>query len=686
MIAQKSSLLALLVALSFLLFCTQRLPAQLPTLDWALHTGSTSTDQGDALVIDAQGNAYAAGYHQGAADLDPGAGVVATTGAGMYIQKFDPQGLLIWAVDIAGAGSFNFYDLALDANGNLVAVGTFAGTMDFDPGAGTSYLTAQGGRDVFVLKLSAAGTFLFAKVAVTGTGVDEVPRSVGIDPQGNIVVGGWFTADADFDPSPATAVRYSAGSLDAFVAKYDSSGNLVWVQNLGNTSVDAVLDMTIDATGNITAVGKFAATVDFDPGVATVNLTAAGNFDGFIIRLDPNGNLVWARPFTTSQGNNCAPNSITTDATGNMIVAGSFFGAVDLDPGAGLANTLTTGLADMFVLKLDAAGNYLWSWGFGGGYQDGLYDVSTDAIGDIYVASVYEGTVDFDPGPGVTSATAITYKDIAVVKFGAGGAFGWAALAGGAQNDFMKQLRVSPQNDLYVTGSFIFSADFDPSPATYSLTTVGAADAFLYRLDLCSSPLQSTITDTTCGNYELNGMVYGSSGTYTQVLTGTLGCDSIITLNLTVLPLVVGIQVTANMLTASPSGGTYQWLDCANGNAAIPGATGQVFAPAASGSFAVLVSMQGCSDTSSCTALTVVGVPAVEDTQVRLAPNPASTQLRLSADIALGDVRIVNMLGQVVWRHEGILEHAILLDVSSWARGVYSVHLDLGRRQLFLVQ
>ena len=85
---------AFALACLLILLCNA-LPAQWPTLDWVLNTGSTSGDKGTAVVIDAQGNAYAAGYHQAAADIDPGTGVVSTAGTGMYIQKLDPQGNLI---------------------------------------------------------------------------------------------------------------------------------------------------------------------------------------------------------------------------------------------------------------------------------------------------------------------------------------------------------------------------------------------------------------------------------------------------------------------------------------------------------------------------------------------------------------------------------------------------------------
>jgi hypothetical protein len=610
-------------------------PAQMPPFAWAVSTGGPLGDEGNVVIIDAQGNAYCAGFHQQTADLDPGTAVLSGPGPGIHIQKLDAAGNLIWAVNYASTGFFYCYDLAFDPAGNLVAVGTFTGTVDFDPGAGVSNLTASGSQDVFLLKLTPAGGLVFVTRAVSGGGQNEIPKGMVLDSQGNIVLAGNFDGTVDCDPGAGTTILNSTGSNDAFVAKYDANGNLLWAHGFGNTASDGVLDLTVDSAGNLTAAGRFGATVDFDPGGGTFPLTSAGTFDGFILRLSPAGNFVWAKALTTTVTNdNCAPNAIVTDTAGNLVVGGTFFGTVDLDPSAGQAITPTHGLSDMFVLKLDSAGNYMWSFHFGGNFQDGLQTAAVDSQSNIYVAGTYEGTVDLDPGPGQFSATAVNYKDFAVCQFSPSGNFNWAAIISGTNNDFVNHIRISPQGDLFVTGAYYLTTDFDPGAGVFNLTSTSGADAFVFKLGNCSSAINPTI------------------------------------------------QVNGNVLTATPSGATYQWLDCDNGFLPVSGATQQTWSPTVSGSYAVAVTVDGCVDTSACEAVQIVGLMDAAGVEIVLSPNPAQDFVRLSADIVLEDVVVTNVLGKVMGRWAVGAGMTVVVDVRGWADGVYFVRAGTVVRKL----
>jgi hypothetical protein len=459
----------------------------LPPIQWARSTGGPLTDEGLAIVTDAQGNTYAAGFHQQTADIDPGPATLNAPGPGIHIQKLDPAGNLLWAVNYPSTDFFYPHDLALDAHQNLVATGTFTGTIDFDPGTGTANLTASGTHDAFLLKLTPSGTLVFAITALSGTGQNETPKAIALDPQGNITLTGWFDGTVDADPGPGTATLTGLGSHDAFIASYDSMGNHRWAHAFGSGTMDQGWDLTADATGNLTAVGRFAQSIDFDPGPSTTNLTAAGTYDGYILRLTPAGTFISAQSLTNAAASDqCTPKAIATDPSGNLIIAGLFFGTVDLDPGPGTATTVTYGLNDMFLLKLDSTGAYLWSAHPGGGFQDELSTVTTDAAGNIYAAGTWEGTVDLDPGPATANHTAVNLKDFAVSQYTPAGTFTWAAIVGSNNNDFVHRIHVSPQNHLLLTGSYFTTTDFDPSPATYTLTSTSGADAYVckYGLDI----------------------------------------------------------------------------------------------------------------------------------------------------------------------------------------------------------
>src|ERR1035437_9575750 len=128
---------------------------------WAKSMGGTGNDIGYSIALDASGNVYTTGYFYGTVDFDPGAGTFNLTSAGNYalfISKLDASGNFVWAKQIGGTSSGALGQfISLDASGNIYTTGCFFGTVDFDPGAGTSNLTSSSTNDIFVSKLDASG-------------------------------------------------------------------------------------------------------------------------------------------------------------------------------------------------------------------------------------------------------------------------------------------------------------------------------------------------------------------------------------------------------------------------------------------------------------------------------------------------------------------------------------------------
>lgn len=152
-----------------------------------------------------------AGTFSGTVDFDPGAGVTSLTAVGgrdIFITKLDAQGGLRWAKSIGGLGTDEVRALAQDAAGNLYVAGSFAGQVDFDPGAGQRTLGASGATDLFLLKLTAAGELVWAKAL--GGATHEQATAVAVDPAGYVYLGGFFSGTMDFDSGP-DIVAVSAG-------------------------------------------------------------------------------------------------------------------------------------------------------------------------------------------------------------------------------------------------------------------------------------------------------------------------------------------------------------------------------------------------------------------------------------------------------------------------------------------
>lgn len=133
------------------------------------------------------------------------------------------------------------------------------------------------------------------------------------------------------------------------------SGNLLWVRGIGSSAPDYVKAITLDAGGNVYATGSFYLTADFDPGPGFYNLTSSGQEDAFVLKLDPQGDFLWAKAFGGPLKD--YGTSLTLDATLSVYIIGAFENVADLDPGSGIVNLTSLGDDDIFVLKLSRCSN-----------------------------------------------------------------------------------------------------------------------------------------------------------------------------------------------------------------------------------------------------------------------------------------------------------------------------------------
>ena len=444
--------------------------------------GGASSDQGNSIAVDSSGNLYTTGYFEGTVDFDPGAGTSNLTSAGgsdVFVSKLDSSGNFVWAKSFGGTSSDIGNSIAVDSSGNVYTTGFFEGTVDFDPGAGTSNLTSAGDSDVFVSKLNSSGNFVWAK-GLGGTSSD-FGFSIAVDSSGNVYTTGSFAGTADFDPGAGTTTLTSAGNVDVFVSKLNSSGNFVWAKGLGGASFDSGNSIAVDSSGNLYTTGYFEGTVDFDSGAGTNNLTSAGGADVFVSKLDSSGNFVWAKSFGGTSSD--IGQSIAVDSSGNVYTTGYFQGTADFDPGTGTTTLTSAGNVDVFVSKLNSSGNFVWAKGFGGDAFDYGNSIAVDSSGNLYTTGYFQGTVDFDPGTETSTLTSAGNVDVFVSKLNSSGNFVWAKSFGGTSLDLGTSIAVdSTGGNIYTTGTFGGTVDFDPGAGTSNLTSAGSYDVFVLKL------------------------------------------------------------------------------------------------------------------------------------------------------------------------------------------------------------
>jgi hypothetical protein len=314
-----------------------------------------------------------------------------------------------------------------------------------------------------------------------GGSLSDVGTSIVTDLNGNVYTTGYYSGTIDFDPSLNSYTLSSNAGIDFYISKLDANGNFVWAKSIGGINNDFAYGITLDPIGNVIVTGYFAGTVDFDPNAGVTNLNSALANGIFVLKLDALGNFIWAKAmYGNSYGNGLA---VKTDAIGNIYTTGLYSGTIDFDPGPAVTNLTVVGSSDFFVSKLDAAGNFVWVKSAGGSGIESGNDIKIDAAGNIYTTGYFNGTVDFDPGPGTFTLSSQGVNDIYITKWNSSGSFLWTVALGGAANDNGKSIDVDALGNVYTTGTYYGIVDFDPSIATYTLASNGNSDCFILKLN-----------------------------------------------------------------------------------------------------------------------------------------------------------------------------------------------------------
>ncbi len=536
------------------------LAAHTQTLAWAKQFTTAATSSGVDMVGDASGNIYITGYLSGTVDMDPGPGIYNLSqpagNTGVYIAKLDAVGNFVWAKQFT-YGNVIIHAIAIDAAGNVYTTGFFQQTTDFDPGPGVYTLspTYFSGSNIFISKLDNNGNFVWAKQIGGNGNYYPSPEDIQIDPQGNVLVGGHFDGIIDFDPGPAVQNMQAVDREDAFVVKLDNGGNYIWAKQFGGLNGQKVWGLYTDAASNVYTTGGFQSTTDFNPGSGVYNLTTGINdYETFVSKLDANGGFVWAKQVANINSGSNNGFAIQGDATGNLYICGTFLAAADFNPGTSTFNITPAG-QDIFLMKLDASGSFGWAGKVGGpGNDGGRVNLTLDGTGSgsVILSGNFQQTANFDFGTAMFPLTSAGQEDMFIARYTTSGSLVTAWRIGSPVVDVIYSVLTDATGNLYATGSFFQTVDFDPGPGITNLTSGGLYNnAFIAKYTRCSNITTASVTAAACNTYTYNNQVYTSSGTYTQVLQNAIGCDSIITLHLT-----IGGSVNTTTVTACDS---YVW-------------------------------------------------------------------------------------------------------------------------------
>ncbi|MEM9023135.1 MAG: SBBP repeat-containing protein, partial [Bacteroidota bacterium] len=361
----------------------------------------------------------------------------------------------MWVEGIGGAANDFGEGIALDDQGNSYVTGYYDGTLVLD----SVVLTTAGVDDIFLAKYDPSGNVIWA-VSAGGAGFDA-GRGIAVDDSGNVYISGYIFGTAMFDSIAVT----SAGDFDAFLAKYDSDGNIMWAVQQGGTSTDAGRFVNVDAAGNVFVVGEFRGTVN----LAFSTLTSAGFDDIFLAKYDPLGQEVWARQAGGAGVDRVY--GVDTRTGGALYICGLYSGTATFDT----TSITSVGLDDSYVARYDTTGAMEWVRSSGGLGFDAARGVSSDGQGNAYATGFIEDSADFGAIQSITNGT----FDVYVARYDAMGNEVWVTNSGGSSDDFAFEIYTNDQGQSYVSGQFSTTATFGSG----SVTAVGGLDAFVATYD-----------------------------------------------------------------------------------------------------------------------------------------------------------------------------------------------------------
>ncbi len=331
-------------------------------------------------------------------------------------------------------------DVEIDNDGNIIILGEFIGTINFD----SIELNSHGLRDVFIAKCDTIGNWLWA--FNMGGDYEDFGKTLEIDNNNDVIVYGSFSHQSFFGDSIISAE--GADFNNSFLAKFNKQGEFMWVQNLG-TRREYEGDLAIDNNDNIYITGSFGGSIKFGETILENNI-----FYGiFAAKCNSNGTWIWAKQ---ASGNNpsCEAFSegICVDTGGNITITGSFWGD-NLIFGKDTLDGPDDAGCDMFIAHSDSSGNWVWAIQGGGAHSEWPGCIEINDSGSVIIAGSFDGTAIF----GDYELEVSWDINLFLAKYTKDGLWEMATQSKGNSSVEPEDIDVI-ENIIYVTGSFYFDS------------------------------------------------------------------------------------------------------------------------------------------------------------------------------------------------------------------------------------
>jgi hypothetical protein len=518
-----------------------------------------------------------------------------------------------------------------------------------------------------------------------GAGQDNCSiATVKADRNNNVFAVGFFSDTVDFDPGPATAAyAISSNSIRAFTLKLNSFGNLLWVKTFsGDSNFSEPKKMVLDDSANVYSVGWFSGKTDFDPGPDSMILDKSANVRVYIHKLDSNGNFRWLKGMKSYSSVDAQ--DMVIDKAQNLIISGIYEHMFHYDSNQLVDDDNPHFLPGSFILKTDRNGNALWLANTGSRGWHGLDQVlSVDTIGNVYLTGYIRDSADIDPNKGKRRISPVTdtlgwKQDMYLACYNPDGSLAWGSNFPAHHYQYPACMHVDKGNNLLVAGGFTVVMDADPNTPVYNISSGQnhfTLNSFIVKYGLCSGPISRNNVNA-CDSFSFNGYTRTKNGTYYQRFP-TSGCDSTAIIDLSIKSADATVTKDSVFLMAKSPTGSYEWLDCSNGMTPVTGATGWIFYPPKTSSYALRITDNGCTTVSPCYHMIGTGIGEKEPfNSLSYYPNPTTGEVNIDYGWEPDgvDIEITDLSGRLLYSRttKGVRNTILRLDGPA---GLYFVRL-----------
>lgn len=439
---------------------------------WATSAGGNLSDYSRDLATDGNGDVYTIGKFNSPTITFGSNTYSSMTYGSCYLLKQNSSGTVLWSkvINASGSSIVSCGGICTDKNGFVYVTGDFQGTITF----GTTTLTANG-QDFFLVKYDASGNVIWAKN--TGTYTSAYGYDVTADKVGNVYVSGVFVTGTMVFGSTTLNNTSAVGGSDVYLAKYNSSGTVVWANTAGGPNIETPESISADSLGNVYIIGQyFGSSMSFGSTTLNNSVTNNSSCDIFMAKYDVSGALSWAK--SAGGVSNDWGRDVRVDHNGNVHATGAFSGST---VAIGTSTLIGNGsCANSFMITMDPNYNTIWAKSFASNSNNNGYKIVCDASGNSYVAGDFFFSMNIGGFP--LTCTGVG-PDIYVVKMDPLGTVVAATSAGGNRWEYLYGMSVDKQNNCFLTGAFL-SNSCNFGSAVVTKDTSNNTDIYLAKLSL----------------------------------------------------------------------------------------------------------------------------------------------------------------------------------------------------------